>query len=483
MKIFATPSSFVRTLLKPAVPPGIVYGDTRTLDYPPLLAPLASPRFLAASTLVVGLVCAIARAQAAAWLRRTKVRDLAGLGLLLLLLLQELRLDARLLNDFRPVTGGSWGVVDNYILHALRRLPASPPTSYVHAFHGFGANSLSWRPLLDALDGGSAGANPAVVAHDTPGFGFTPRPRNAAAVVAKGLFPAIYRPIWGARASLALGDCAAANKHIFMGHSMGAISAIAAAAAAAASSPSPSAATNVTVVLLALAFSIATTADSARADIDADAVLRAVKEAVDAAPDAAPTDGRRNALVSTVRAVVRALQRAWQLPLVLLLRRAVHSDWFWRQGLGASWGRKAAPSPSSSSAVDSSPRPLDEADIFRYKLASMAARFDDDLFRFVAAQRLAQPGSFPSPEIVPGVTQAVALAALVQKGACVVVLHGTADRIVPLGTSLRMQELVRALAPDAPGTFDVVPMTGYGHLPHEENAVYTLDTLKDLVDL
>jgi alpha-beta hydrolase superfamily lysophospholipase len=484
------------------VPAGsaIVYGDTRTLNYPALLAPLITPRFWATSAAAVGLVCAVARAQAVAWLRRAKVRDLAGVGLLLLLLVQEWSMNARLTNDFRGVIDNSaWGVVDRYIVSYLRnaKQPAtsSPPTtSYVHAFHGFGANSLSWRPLLDALSSSGTGATPEIVAHDTPGFGFTPRPRDAAAVAADGLFPAIYRPIWGARASLALGgrgvggartDRTATSKHIFLGHSMGAVSAIAAAAAAAASVPS---AANVTVVLVAPAFSLSSQG-SAQQRVDTDAVLHAVKAAVDVAP-AAPagelssgsSNRGKNALVAAVarcwRGVLGALQWVWRLPLVLLLRRAVHSDWFWRQGLGAAWGSSA---PSPAAPPETSPRPLATTDVFRYKLASMAARFDDDLFRFVAAQRPAQPGSFPSVELVPGVSQAAALAALVQKGARVVVLHGTADRVVPIGVSLRMMDAVLALAPAAqPGSFTVVPMSCFGHLPHEENAAFLLDILKDL---
>ena len=72
------------------------------------------------------------------------------------------------------------------------------------------------------------------LAHDTPGFGFNPRPRSDVDVMRRGLFPTIYRPLWGAKASLSL---AADNENeppvaqrIFMGHSMGSVSAMAAAA-------------------------------------------------------------------------------------------------------------------------------------------------------------------------------------------------------------------------------------------------------------
>ena len=52
----------------------------------------------------------------------------------------------------------------------------------IYLYHGFGASSLSWLPILPSLvnrlgRSGEGGGRPAVgVAHDAPGFGFTDRP-------------------------------------------------------------------------------------------------------------------------------------------------------------------------------------------------------------------------------------------------------------------------------------------------------------------
>ena len=133
----------------------IIYGDTSTLNYPPLLSPLLSPRFYAS----IGLICAtlfgLLRQRFVSLLRRCRVRDYGFYGFLLLMVLQEVRLTNRLLRDFRPITSGSWSVVDNYIIHYIeRKATTTNPTSLIHAFHGFGANCLSWRPVVDALSKG-----------------------------------------------------------------------------------------------------------------------------------------------------------------------------------------------------------------------------------------------------------------------------------------------------------------------------------------
>ena len=133
-------------------PGGIIYGDTSTLNYPPLLSPLISPRFYTSIALICAGLFAVLRQRFVSFLRRTKIRDVGFYGFLLLLVLQEVRLTDRLLQDFRPITSGKWSLIDNYIVHYIeRRSTTMNPTSHVHAFHGFGANSLSFRPLMDAL--------------------------------------------------------------------------------------------------------------------------------------------------------------------------------------------------------------------------------------------------------------------------------------------------------------------------------------------
>ena len=171
----------------------------------------------------------------------------------------------------------------------------------------------------------------------------------------------------------------------------------------------------VTLVLVAPAFSIkknvlnttAATTDSSML------VLQAVRDAILASNIPLPTktnpiQNRSNQLINMFNLFWSRFQSLYRYPLKLILRRLVHSDSFWRDGLSAAWA------PSSKGGVQmvgpSVPHKLETADIFRYKLASMAANFDDDLFRFVTAQKMKEPGSFPSPEVVPGVDQSTLLA-------------------------------------------------------------------------
>jgi alpha-beta hydrolase superfamily lysophospholipase len=416
----------------------IIYGDPKTLNYPGLLQPLISPRFWTTLSVVAATLFAFARQKFIAWLRRAKVRDFAGLGLLLLLILQEFRLGSRLVSDFRSITNGRWAVVDRYIVHYLMR--AHPKSkAYVHAFHGFGANSLSFQPLLDAIDKG--GLSTTFVAHDTPGFGFNPRPQDEFSLSSRGLFPSIYRPLWGSKVSLTIAEKAAEGipRRVYIGHSMGAVSAIAAAAHALEKTT-----TNVTLVLLSPAFTFSKSNRSSA--IDPSFILRQVSSAVEqsgtsASAPAAPA--KVGSLVSSVLSSIRGVFKAAKgLPVKLILRRLVHSDAFWRNGLSAAWGK---PPPDFSFVGDFGPSALGPQDIFRYKLASMASRFDDDLFRFVAAQQPALAGSFPSSQVVDDVDQAALLSALVVRGCNVVIVHGSDDRIVPVALSYRMCKLVREL--------------------------------------
>ena len=372
------------------------------------------------------------------------MRDFAGLGLLLLLILQEFGLGSRLLSDFRSITSGRWAVVDRYVVHYLMRAdPASK--AYIHAFHGFGANSLSFQPLLDAIAKG--GLSTTFVAHDTPGFGFNPRPDDDSALSARGLFPSIYRPMWGSKVSLALAEKAAEGipQRIFMGHSMGAVSAMAAAAGALQQTT-----TNVTLVLLSPAFTFSKSARSS--SIDPSYILNEVSNAVKRSgggasviPVPAPRLGTLiSSFLTSIGSVVKTVKN---LPVKIVLRRLVHSDSFWRNGLSAAWGKP----PADFSYVGGfGPNPLGPPDIFRYKLASMATRFDEDLFRFVAAQQPARAGSFPSSEIVENVDQAALLAALVVRGCNVVIVHGTDDRVIPIALSHRMRNLVQELTKQSP---------------------------------
>lgn len=174
---------------------------------------------------------------------------------------------------------------------------------------------------------------------------------------------------------------------------------------------------------------------------------------------------------------------AIKVPVKIFLRRLVHSDGFWYKGLAAAYGRKLQPE-----------------DIYRYKLASMARGFDDDLFRFVSAQQtklqntsksvipssgLAEEeqeiqAGFPSSNIVPGVTQLDLLVSLLDMGCKVVIIHGTEDKIVPLKSSQLMAKLInRAMrVKDTSKEVTLISLEGFGHVPHEEDEKIFLDQME-----
>ena len=169
-----------------------------------------------------------------------------------LLINQEIQLDLNLITDFRFLTNGFWSRVDNIVLHYLQNKSTKISAVRLHLFHGFGANGLSFQPIMKLFGINKVNA----VAHDTPGFGYSPRFREVSEDTS---FPGIYRPLWNARASLTIGDESfsenengnkkgngkidgksggadddlngiKSNDIILMGHSMGCISAMAAAA-------------------------------------------------------------------------------------------------------------------------------------------------------------------------------------------------------------------------------------------------------------
>jgi pimeloyl-ACP methyl ester carboxylesterase len=111
------------------------------------------------------------------------------------------------------------------------------------------------------------------------------------------------------------------------------------------------------------------------------------------------------------RRLLGYLQRAFSTPLKVLsslvLRRLVHSRWFWSKGLGATWGFGAPQDVArfrgkldkmvyntdrenilteSLRAVEEGYQYVDDEVIWRYRLASMARGFEADLVRFSQAQ-------------------------------------------------------------------------------------------------
>ena len=162
----------------------------------------------------------------------------------------------------------------------------------------------------------------------------------------------------------------------------------------------------VTLVLVSPAFSIKKSLlNTTAATMDSLQVLEAVRDGVaSTVPTPTAIQSRGSRIANVFKSLLSQFRSLYRYPLKLVLRRLVHSDSFWRDGLSAAWA------PSSKGGVQmvgpSVAKKLDTTDIFRYKLASMAAH----LLRFVTAQKGSKSGSFPSPEVVPGVDQSSLLA-------------------------------------------------------------------------
>jgi pimeloyl-ACP methyl ester carboxylesterase len=510
-------SSSLHSSLSAAVPATGLIGassDPLSLDYPDLFAPLKTT---AAACLSFALVVTVlfAHFRPFQWefflLRlfklfpflkkvKPKISKVIVAVFVALLTNQEVQLQDSLLVDFRTITKGFWSTVDNVIMHYLRCISPSATASSLHMFHGFGANSLSWQPIMKLFGIGCVSA----VAHDIPGFGFNPRVRTVPDSVS---YPTIYRPLWNARASLILGDNLVVNELgkrtssrenpvILMGHSMGSIGSIAAAAAVLYDSIQTTdsadsldnkdvSVTNkrsVTLVLVdpALTFS---------AEQKGKSPLKSQNNSTDPGPNSkqnslnilekVATAVRNSELVPDVKPkkfgaisfLVGSVSSILQLPMKIILRRFVHTDWLWQKGLTFSNGEIGQ---------------ISKEDIFRYKLASMAKAFDTDFIDFAEAQKgpVSSVGgaSFASCIIVPGVTQEDLLASLVDLGCKVVILHGTVDRVIPYKSSVKMVQLVQQaldLTPLSPG-IQLVPLKGFGHCPHEEDPNFFLKNLAEI---
>ena len=367
-------------------------------------------------------------------------------------------------------------------------------------FHGFGANSLSWQPIMELFGIGSVSA----VAHDIPGFGFNPRVRSVPSAVS---YPTIYHPLWNARASLVLGDnliveaegtrsAIKENPVILMGHSMGSVGSMVAAAAVLYDcietadnfistlddNISIASKRSVRLVLVdpALSFSPEqkrkilnkspnnlTNSGPHTKQISLD-ILQKVSNAIKSSelvPNVKPLPS------GVISFFVKCVYSIIQLPMKIILRRFVHTNWLWQKGLTFSNGDIGR---------------IGKEDIYRYKLASMAKAFDTDFIDFVEAQKapLSSTGGAPftSSSILPGVTQEDILISLVDLGCKVVIFHGTKDRVIPMIVSEKMVQHVQQaldLTPSSP-RIQLIPLEGFGHVPHEEDPAVFLKNLRDI---
>lgn len=365
--------------------------------------------------------------------------------------------------DYQLETGGRLLKIGDQFMHYLSRDikgTLDSKKNYVANFwHGFGANSLSWRPLIDIWnETNNSSHNITVVSHDIPGFGFNIRgERNSQ----------LYRPMWNAECGLLLsgyehrdGDidentrekssvessAGSEYEHLLVGHSMGCSAAIIAAAVLVNKYIQCNATTHprVCLVLEAPAIISANITISTNDTSRVNSILAQVSSAAAASfplvtsdeakgPSAGAAippcialtsfESRRLRTVSSLLPRLVQLGRTYVLrvlmfPLRLCLRCLLCTEYFWRLGLGLAWG--AASSTISLATIDS------------YRLPATAHGFDWDLLRFVLAQ-FSQRNSFATIATTPdgnatAVTTAAAQPNLPSPKQCEI-LSDSSDRV------------------------------------------------------
>ena len=278
-------------------------------------------------------------------------------------------------------------------------------TVTVHASHGFGSTSESFQELLEALSLQSNVAS--VIAHDHPGFGLTKRPSQRRKYMLGG--------------DVALALTRNASSVVFIGHSMGAVSATDAAVRAA------EAGTRTAFVLIAPAI-------------------------VAGRSIGPPSVKRRSVIARAVGALTKLVVTRW--PFRIFVRRLVLAKDFWPRGLGATYGERARQDTDNVNEYAK-----------RYARAAGVVGWERGLLAFCAA-RLEQVlnALLTGDSIEARLSNALASSSTPLDR--VLVVNGIDDQLVPVANARRLVENLRTSAPAA--SVELVEIAGAGHCPHEE---------------
>ena len=355
-------------------------------------------------------------------------------------------------------------------LHALvhRHQPSPsflPPSSkqiFLHCNHGFGANSLSYEPVLESLSSRLGQLYPTLAAaHDAPGFGLSDSPAEAeekeeGGREEGGLYTFENNARLGGRLMEALREEGGREggreeQHVFIGHSMGSLSSAYMALnklksqdeeeggreGRRASSLPP-----VTLILVAPAIM-----------------------SMQRAPSRLPPAGRAFLPLLFPERLLRFFSSKTgpvlhSLLLVLtssFLRSLCYSEKFWRDGLGVAWGEGGPPSSLT---------------VAHYRLPSLKEGWEKGLSRFVLAPLFARrEGGREGGKEGGGGGLVEMFAGRVREGRMrVLIMHGTKDRVVAIGNSRRLAKAMREGGGEGgrEGGAEVMEIEGVGHVPHEE---------------
>lgn len=353
-----------------------------------------------------------------------KVLRGAGLVILLLLALQELRFERSLIEDFTPYTEGKF-FRDS--IHYLKTDSGQETRPCLQLFHGFGASSLSFLSVINHFRDTAH-----VFAADLVGFGFNKRSKLSK------LSRAIYSPRWNAAVShqIVNGSNIGASEYVVVGHSMGAIPAIIATALRRHESPT----TNLSLVLEAPALNLESSLNHIEdKEVIRNLALDAVSEYRNDARIKKPFLSRLMTLPLLPLSLLR-----WMgvLALRFLIRRLTQLESLWNNGLKSAFydfRRNTIPGPIG------------------YSLPSKAKGFDKQFIDFVLS-----PAQFRYTNrfIGNGITALDALRALHSNGVRITLVHGKNDKVVPLAVSRRIKSQLSGI--------ELHEIDECGHIPHEE---------------
>ncbi len=293
--------------------------------------------------------------------------------------------------------------------------------------HGFGASSLSWLPVLPKL---AKQMNARVaLGHDTVGFGFTDRPKDArwyrpkqAARIAKEIM---------AKESKASCDEKSAQPVCLVGHSMGSRATLRLATQLPEETPK-------LIVLSSPALGLI------------------VPKSAKAPPS--------SFLAKAMGSVSTAMSRKVLSPVLqYVLRRVVGTNGSWRKGLEGAWG---------------DPKKLtEESDVLRYSWPSIGYGWEEGILRFAGAQVLPVDDELDDDFLLMRKV-------LDLPNTKVLIVLGSKDMVIPTSSVKRFLERVKSSkGENALKSADVpiVELEGLGHCAFEEDREVFCGALEQLV--
>ena len=286
----------------------------------------------------------------------------------------------------------------------------------VALFHGFGASSLSWLPVIRPLVD-DCGARVGL-AHDAAGFGFSERPSVTTLPLMEKVLPYSFDTSAGTAISLMPPE---PKRLLVVGHSMGALSALRMA------EKLPKT-TKISILLVSPA--ILGNAPSSTGKLDASFVSSITKYFW---------------IPPLLKQTLWLLTRVVVLkPFEYVLRRYVGSGSSWGNGLRSAWG---------------DPSRVTSFDVLRYQWPSISLGWESGLVNF-SISRLLGAGNYVGGDVK--LFQDVSKQDNVDQ---ILFVHGTEDKVV---TYKNTQRLIKSLGENVASKVKLVPMDGAGHCGHEE---------------